>query len=129
MGGLILPPAYRDDAASHPPLDYAGYGSTALRHPTQPLVALPQTLTELTGPLLGEGRVRPSDADLTRQHAGEPIGERIIVGGRVLEQRRPAGARHAGRGLAVQQRRALPARGRPAPGPARPELHRARAAA
>ena len=86
MGELILPPPYRDDPASEPPLDYEGYRSTALRHPDRPLVTLPQTLTELTGPLLGEGRVRPADADLTRQHRGEPQGERIIVGGRVLEQ-------------------------------------------
>jgi len=83
---LILPPAYRDDTASHPPLDYPGYGSTALRHPKQPLVALAQTLTELTGPLLGDGLVKPGDADLTRQSAGEPLGERIIVAGRVLEE-------------------------------------------
>jgi protocatechuate 3,4-dioxygenase beta subunit len=86
MGRLILPPAYRDDSASHPPLDFEGYRSTALRFPKQPLVASPQTLTELTGPLLGDGRVQPSDADLTVQHAGEPLGERIIVAGRVLEQ-------------------------------------------
>jgi len=86
MGELILPPPYRDDAASHPPLDFAGYGSTARRHPTQPLIALPHTLTELTGPLLGDGRVAPEDADLTRRHDGEPLGERIIVHGRVLEE-------------------------------------------
>jgi protocatechuate 3,4-dioxygenase, beta subunit len=86
MGELILPPAYRDDADSHPPLDFAGYRSTRLRHPKEPLIAIPQTLTELTGPLLGEGRVQASDADLTIQHAGEPLGERIIVHGRVLEQ-------------------------------------------
>ncbi len=86
MGELILPPAYRDDADSHPPLDFPGYRSTRLRHPQAPLTAIPQTLTELTGPLLGEGRVQASDADLTIQHAGEPLGERIIVHGRVLEE-------------------------------------------
>ena len=86
MGGLILPPPYADDAAARPALDHAAYRSTALRHPSQPLIAVPQTLTELTGPLLGEGRVRPTDADLTIQHEGEPLGERIIVHGRVLEQ-------------------------------------------
>jgi protocatechuate 3,4-dioxygenase, beta subunit len=86
MGELILPPAYGRDPAAEPPLDWPDYASTRLRHPSRPLVALPQTLTELTGPLLGDGRVLPSDADLTRQHAGEPIGERIIVAGRVLEQ-------------------------------------------
>ncbi len=86
MGGLILPPPYADDAAARPALDHAAYRSTALRHPSQPLIAVPQTLTELTGPLLGEDRVRPTDADLTIQHGGEPLGERIIVHGRVLEQ-------------------------------------------
>jgi protocatechuate 3,4-dioxygenase, beta subunit len=85
MGELILPPAYGPDAESHPPLDFEGYRSTRLRHPRNPLVAFPQTLTELTGPLLGDGRVQPEDADLTRQHEGEPLGERIIVHGRVLE--------------------------------------------
>ena len=85
MGGLILPPAYADDAASRPALDHPAYRSTALRHPSRPPIAVPQTLTELTGPLLGDGRVRPTDADLTTQHDGEPLGERIIVHGRVLE--------------------------------------------
>ena len=86
MGELILPPAYADASASQPALDFPDYRSTALRHPSQPLIAAPQTLTELTGPLLGEGRVRPEDADLTIQHAGEPLGERIIVHGQVLEE-------------------------------------------
>jgi protocatechuate 3,4-dioxygenase beta subunit len=49
-------------------------------------VAIPASLSEVTGPLLGHALVRPNDADLTRQHAGEPQGERIIVAGRVLDQ-------------------------------------------
>ncbi|GAA5126592.1 protocatechuate 3,4-dioxygenase subunit beta [Haloechinothrix salitolerans] len=76
---------YRRDTKSHPPLDSPGYRSTALRHPTQPLTLLPHRLTEVTGPLLGPGRIGPLDHDLTRQHAGEPIGQRIIVYGRVLD--------------------------------------------
>jgi protocatechuate 3,4-dioxygenase beta subunit len=48
-------------------------------------VALPQRLTEITGPLLGEERVTAADADLTTQHAGEPLGERITVTGRLLD--------------------------------------------
>ncbi|HET8614428.1 MAG TPA: protocatechuate 3,4-dioxygenase subunit beta [Actinomycetales bacterium] len=83
-GGFRLP-RYAKAQGVHPPLDSPDYRSTALRHPKQPLVLLPQNLTEVTGPLLGEGRVRPEDADLTRQHAGEPIGQRIIVSGRVLD--------------------------------------------
>jgi protocatechuate 3,4-dioxygenase beta subunit len=70
---------------THPPLDFAAYRSTRLRHPTAPLVPLPYRLTEVSGPLLGEGRVGETDHDLTAQHAGEPLGERIVVTGRVLD--------------------------------------------
>jgi protocatechuate 3,4-dioxygenase beta subunit len=83
-GGLILP-SYERPAGVHPPLDFEGYRSTELRAPKRPLVLLPQRLTEVTGPLLGEDLVAPNDADLTRQHAGEPQGERIILTGRVLD--------------------------------------------
>jgi protocatechuate 3,4-dioxygenase beta subunit len=76
----------RESFSVHPPLDYPGYRSTAKRAPKQPLVVIPQTLTELTGPVYGHDAVRPGDHDLTRQHAGEPLGERIIVHGRVLDE-------------------------------------------
>jgi protocatechuate 3,4-dioxygenase beta subunit len=69
----------------HPPLLSPAYKSTLLRAPSRPLVWLPHTPTEVTGPLLGNGLVGPLDHDLTAQHAGEPIGERIIVHGRVLD--------------------------------------------
>jgi protocatechuate 3,4-dioxygenase, beta subunit len=76
----------REPEGVHPPLDFGGYKSTALRHPKQPLVYLPQTITEITGPQLGPDRVASEfDSDLTRQHRGEPIGERLIVFGRVLD--------------------------------------------
>lgn len=78
-------PRYRPTSDVHPPLDSPAYRSTQVRKPDR-LVEMPQTLTEVTGPALGEGRVKPSDADLTAQHDGEPIGERIIVHGRVLEE-------------------------------------------
>jgi protocatechuate 3,4-dioxygenase beta subunit len=48
-------------------------------------VILPHTLSEVTGPVFGHEKVGPLDNDLTRQHAGEPLGERIIVTGRVLD--------------------------------------------
>jgi protocatechuate 3,4-dioxygenase beta subunit len=76
---------FKDDSASHPPLDYPAYKSTALRHPKQPLILLPQRMTELTAPVLGEDRLGELDHDLTRQHEGEPIGQRIIVHGQVRE--------------------------------------------
>jgi protocatechuate 3,4-dioxygenase beta subunit len=80
-----LPQYLRDPDGTHPPLDSPCYGSTALRHPKQPLVLLPQMLTEVTGPVLGPGRIGGFDNDLTRQHAGEPQGQRIIVTGRLLD--------------------------------------------
>jgi len=85
MTNLTLPGYRRPGDDVHPPLDSPEYRSTVLRAPKAPLVALPQSLTEITGPLLGEGRVLPSDSDLTRQHDGEPLGERTIVYGRVLD--------------------------------------------
>jgi protocatechuate 3,4-dioxygenase beta subunit len=81
---MILP-RYLQDADVHPRLDFAGYKSTALRHPRQPLITLPHAFTEITGPLLGEGRLGDLDNDLTRQHDAEPQGQRIIVYGRVLD--------------------------------------------
>lgn len=79
-------PSYMDPpVGTHPPLASPEYHSTRLRAPTQPLVVLPQRLTEVTGPLFGSERVRPLDHDLTRQHDGEPIGQRITVHGRVLD--------------------------------------------
>jgi len=80
-------PGYHREApgTTHPPLDFPAYRATRLRHPSQPLVPLPHRLTEMTGPLLGEGRGSATDHDLTVQHPGKPLGERIVVEGRVLE--------------------------------------------
>jgi protocatechuate 3,4-dioxygenase beta subunit len=51
------------------------------------MVPLPNAMTELTGPVFGEGRVGRLDHDLTAQHEGEPQGQRIVVHGRVLDDR------------------------------------------
>jgi protocatechuate 3,4-dioxygenase beta subunit len=75
----------RDDPGSRPPYLYPDYLATRLRAPRRPLALLPHTLTEVTGPLLGEDRVGELDHDLTRQHQGEPHGQRIVVTGRVLQ--------------------------------------------
>ena len=83
-GGLALP-SYQRPAGVHPPLDSPPYRSSVLRAPKRPLVPLPQGLTEITGPLLGAERVTAADADLTTRHSGEPLGERIILAGRVLD--------------------------------------------
>jgi len=84
MSKLVLP-RYPLVSDVHPPMDSPGYRSTALRHPKQPLQVLPQRLTEVTGPLLGDALVGPTDHDLTVQHDVEPLGQRIIVKGRVLD--------------------------------------------
>jgi protocatechuate 3,4-dioxygenase, beta subunit len=65
----------------HPP-----YRSSVRRAPSKPLVLLPHTLSEVTGPVFGHDTVTVHEDDLTRQHGGEPLGERIIVSGRVLDQ-------------------------------------------
>ena len=75
----------RDGADVHPPYLYPDYKSTRLRAPEKPLVILPDGLSEVTGPAYGHGRVGPLDHDLTRQHEGEPLGERMILTGRVLD--------------------------------------------
>jgi protocatechuate 3,4-dioxygenase, beta subunit len=81
------PPRYRrDPEGSQPPLDSPAYKSTQLRHPKQPLVYLPHTVTEITGPqLIGPWQPAETERDLTVQAAGEPIGERIIVSGHVYD--------------------------------------------
>ena len=84
-GGNLVLPRYRSADGVHPPLDSPAYNSSRLRAPAQPPIRLPQGLTEVTGPLLGPGRVQAADADLTAGHPAEPLGERIIVTGRVLD--------------------------------------------
>jgi protocatechuate 3,4-dioxygenase beta subunit len=72
--------------AGQPPYLWPDYVSTRLRAPLEPLVIVPETLSELTGPAFGDSDVDELDHDLTRQHDGEPLGERIIVSGRVTDR-------------------------------------------
>ena len=81
---LQAQPAHAVEAEPDPPYDWPDYVGTRLRHPKQPLVIVPHTLTELTGPGYGNGVVGELDADLSRQHEGEPQGQRMILEGRVL---------------------------------------------
>ena len=70
---------------TQPRVDFAPYRSSLLRHPTKSLHhADPETI-ELFSPAFGQRDVSPLEADLTIQHGGEPIGERIVVSGRVLD--------------------------------------------
>ncbi|MDZ4366933.1 MAG: protocatechuate 3,4-dioxygenase subunit beta [Afipia sp.] len=80
---LIYP---RESNAAHAPRLSSAYKSTVLRSPSKPLVIIPHTLSELTGPVYGHETVRENDNDLTIQHKGEPLGERIIVHGHVRDE-------------------------------------------
>jgi protocatechuate 3,4-dioxygenase beta subunit len=75
---------YRRESAD-PPYLHPDYVATRTRAPRRPLVPLAQTLSELTGPVYGHEDIGELDHDLTRQHEGEPLGERIIVHGQVLD--------------------------------------------
>ena len=75
----------RDDVEVDPPYLHPDYVATRTRSPKRPLLLLPHTLSEVTGPVYGHDRIGELDHDLTRQHDGEPIGERIILHGRVLD--------------------------------------------
>ncbi len=110
-----------------PAYDVPEYRSSGKRAPRQPLHPLPLGATERHGPTFGHLSLTAVDADLTRQHAREPIGERILVSGRVLD----------GAGRPVRQSlveiwqanadRQIRSPGRSAPSAARSELHWCRA--
>jgi protocatechuate 3,4-dioxygenase beta subunit len=72
-------------ASDEPPYLFEPYRSTLLRSPLQPLIPLRHTLSEITGPIFGPEVIGPRDHDLTRQHEGEPIGQRIAVAGQVRD--------------------------------------------
>src|SRR5262249_6345436 len=72
--------------AAHPPYLSPDYRSTRVPAPTRPLIVIPPSLTELTGPVFGHDALRDDHADLTKQHLGERLGERIIVTGRVTDE-------------------------------------------
>ena len=76
------------DWAVHPPYLHEPYKSTVKRSPQRTLIPFPQTISEMTGPVYGEDDIQPLDNDLTKNAVinGEPIGERIIVVGRVLDE-------------------------------------------
>jgi len=83
----VLLPYNREEEGAHPPFLSPDYKATIKRSPQQPLVRIPQTLTELTGPAGRWDRLMgPAVADLTKIGKGEAIGQRIVVSGRVLDE-------------------------------------------
>jgi len=87
-----------------PPRLYPDYKSTVKRSPTKPLIIMPHTLTELTGPVYGQERCsrrRGPDAPAQGRAAG-----RTHHRARARPRRgRPAGAEHADRDLAGERLR------------------------
>jgi protocatechuate 3,4-dioxygenase, beta subunit len=80
------------DRGIHPQAFTPEYKTTVLRSPRLALLSLQNSLSEVTGPIFGEDDIGPLDNDLILNFAkdGEPIGERILVHGHVLdENRRP----------------------------------------
>jgi protocatechuate 3,4-dioxygenase beta subunit len=73
-------------SGSQPPLLFPPYRSTIRRAPQEPLIRIPETLSDLNAPVYGWWPIGETDNDLTRQHQGEPQGERITVSGRVLDE-------------------------------------------
>jgi protocatechuate 3,4-dioxygenase beta subunit len=79
---------FQRDRSQHPPAFTPEYKTTALRSPRIPLWSLQNSLSEVTGPTFRRDELGPLDNDLILNYAknGEPIGERIIVHGRVLDE-------------------------------------------
>src|SRR3954467_1722393 len=75
-----------DSNKAHPLPLSPEYKSSIKRAPNKPLIPMRHTLSELTGPVYGHEAVRENDNDLTTQHPGEPLGERIIVHGHVVDE-------------------------------------------
>jgi protocatechuate 3,4-dioxygenase, beta subunit len=65
----------------HPP-----YVSSRKRAPLKPLVPLAHTISEVTGPVFAKEMIDLKAFDLTKQHRGQPLGERIVVSGRVIDE-------------------------------------------
>lgn len=79
--------AQRREDPGQAPLLHPDYRSTILRAPREPLIDIPQTVTETSGPAAPwECVMGGAIADLTSQHKGAPLGQRIVVTGRVLDE-------------------------------------------
>ncbi|EAQ26211.1 protocatechuate 3,4-dioxygenase subunit beta [Roseovarius sp. 217] len=79
---------YQRDRTWHPPALTPDYKTSVARAPRLPLLSLQTSASELTGPTFGHTDIAALDNDLIRNyaHGGDPIGERIIVHGRVLDE-------------------------------------------
>jgi len=81
-----LPVFEKIKAGTQPEYLHPAYRSSVKRAPTQPLLLLAHTLSERSGPVFAQNAVGAHDHDLTAQHAGPPLSERIVVGGKILDE-------------------------------------------
>src|SRR5436190_23771159 len=79
-------PYARPRPGTQPLVLYPDYASTQKRAPKRPPLRLEHTLSETTGPVFEDGWAGPDSTDLTRRHKGAPLGERMILAGRVLDE-------------------------------------------
>jgi protocatechuate 3,4-dioxygenase, beta subunit len=81
-------PFHQRDRDWHPPAYTPQYKTSVLRSPQHPLLSLDNTISEMTGPVFGHDKIGPLDNDLIRNYArnGDPIGQRIIIHGRVIDE-------------------------------------------
>jgi protocatechuate 3,4-dioxygenase beta subunit len=79
---------YMRDRTLHPPSYHPGYKTSVPRSPKQALLTVQQSLSEITGPAFGHNDLGALDHDLIKNfdHGGDPVGERIILHGRVLDE-------------------------------------------
>lgn len=80
---------YQRDRRWHPPALTPSYKTSVARSPQYAPISLENTPSEITGPRFGHSDIDPLDNDLLKNYAKpseSPIGERIIVHGRVLDE-------------------------------------------
>ncbi|WP_297768888.1 protocatechuate 3,4-dioxygenase subunit beta [uncultured Roseovarius sp.] len=79
---------YQRDRTLQPPALVPDYKTSVARSPRYSLISLENSISEITGPVFGHNDIDPVDNDLLRNYAtaGDPVGERIIVHGRVLDE-------------------------------------------
>jgi protocatechuate 3,4-dioxygenase beta subunit len=85
---MTAPEFYQRDRMLHPPALTPNYKTSVARSPRFALLSLQNSLSEITGPTFGHSDLGPLDNDLILNyaHGGEPVGERIVVHGRVLDE-------------------------------------------
>ena len=80
---------YQRDRQWHPPALTPAYKTSVTRSPRYAPISLENTISEMTGPVFGHDDIDPIDNDLLQNYAQDgmsPIGERIILHGRVLDE-------------------------------------------